>query len=266
MEKLFADLPEAIANTNEVSSRLEFTLADLGYEFPRYPVPEGETMMSFLRQRTEEGFQRALRAGGARPAGAGAAAGGARAGADRKTSARRIFPDRVGHRALLPRAGNSGPGTRLGGQQRGVLLAGNHGGRSGGNGFAVRALPQRRARRVAGHRSRSALGRPARARHPVRLPALWRARRGHDRQRDHLSRAHGGARDGQGARLRRRHGRAALRGWWEPGSTRTRTTRWKNNSAMPASICVIRACGNFWSCAWRCRTCRATWGSTPAAW
>jgi len=57
MEKLFADLPEAIATTNEVSARLEFTLADLGYEFPRYPVPEGETMMSFLRQRTQEGFQ-----------------------------------------------------------------------------------------------------------------------------------------------------------------------------------------------------------------
>jgi len=57
MEKLFADLPEAIANTTEVSSRLQFTLADLGYQFPRYPAPEGETMMSFLRQRTQEGFQ-----------------------------------------------------------------------------------------------------------------------------------------------------------------------------------------------------------------
>ncbi len=57
MELLFADLPEAIANTGELSSRLEFTLSDLGYEFPRYPVPEGETMMSFLRQRMEEGAQ-----------------------------------------------------------------------------------------------------------------------------------------------------------------------------------------------------------------
>src|SRR2546426_12524835 len=57
MQKLFADLPEAIANTAELSSRLEFTLEDLGYEFPKYPVPEGETMMSFLRERTREGFQ-----------------------------------------------------------------------------------------------------------------------------------------------------------------------------------------------------------------
>jgi len=55
MEKLFADLPEAIANTTELSSRLEFTLEDLGYEFPRYPVPHGETMTSFLRKHTEEG-------------------------------------------------------------------------------------------------------------------------------------------------------------------------------------------------------------------
>src|SRR6266446_990469 len=57
MEALFADLPEAIANTVELSSRLEFTLEDLGYEFPKYPVPEGESMMSFLRERAQEGFR-----------------------------------------------------------------------------------------------------------------------------------------------------------------------------------------------------------------
>jgi error-prone DNA polymerase len=55
MAQLFADLPEAIANTVELSSRLEFTMQDLGYEFPKYPVPPGETMTSFLRQRTYEG-------------------------------------------------------------------------------------------------------------------------------------------------------------------------------------------------------------------
>jgi error-prone DNA polymerase len=57
MQQIFADLPEAIANTVELSSRLEFTLEDLGYKFPRYPVPAGETMMSFLRERTREGFE-----------------------------------------------------------------------------------------------------------------------------------------------------------------------------------------------------------------
>ncbi len=56
MQELFADLPEAIHRTLELSARLEFTLNDLGYEFPRYPVPEGETMNSFLRTRAWDGF------------------------------------------------------------------------------------------------------------------------------------------------------------------------------------------------------------------
>jgi len=55
MSKLFADLPEAIAHTRELSSRLGFTLQDLGYEFPKYPVPDKETMDSFLRKRTYDG-------------------------------------------------------------------------------------------------------------------------------------------------------------------------------------------------------------------
>jgi error-prone DNA polymerase len=57
MRALFADYPQAIANTVELSLRLGFTLNDLGYEFPRYPVPGGENMMSFLRERTREGMQ-----------------------------------------------------------------------------------------------------------------------------------------------------------------------------------------------------------------
>ena len=61
MERLFADIPEAIANTMELSSRLAFTLADLGYKFPPYPVPSGETMDSFLRKRTYEGARERYR-------------------------------------------------------------------------------------------------------------------------------------------------------------------------------------------------------------
>src|SRR5277367_2214448 len=55
MAHVFADLPEAIFNTVELSSRLEFSLEKLGYEFPRYPVPDGETMNSFLYKRVWEG-------------------------------------------------------------------------------------------------------------------------------------------------------------------------------------------------------------------
>jgi error-prone DNA polymerase len=58
MGQLFRDLPEAIANTVEVSRRLQFTLKDLGYEFPKYPVGDGETMTSFLRKRTDEGARK----------------------------------------------------------------------------------------------------------------------------------------------------------------------------------------------------------------
>jgi error-prone DNA polymerase len=54
MNRLFADVPDAIANTLHVASRLQFTLADLGYQFPRYPVPEGADEASFLRKQTHE--------------------------------------------------------------------------------------------------------------------------------------------------------------------------------------------------------------------
>jgi error-prone DNA polymerase len=58
MTAIFRDLPEAIANTRMVSNRLEFTLDNLGYEFPHYPVPMGKTMDSFLAARVEEGLRR----------------------------------------------------------------------------------------------------------------------------------------------------------------------------------------------------------------
>ena len=41
-----------------LSAAIAFELHDLGYEFPRYPVPEGETMDSFLRQRVAEGVDK----------------------------------------------------------------------------------------------------------------------------------------------------------------------------------------------------------------
>ncbi|MGA7885846.1 MAG: error-prone DNA polymerase [Acidobacteriaceae bacterium] len=58
MAALFRDVPGAVARTVELSQRLTFELDDLGYQFPPYPVPAGETMDSFLRKRVEEGVQR----------------------------------------------------------------------------------------------------------------------------------------------------------------------------------------------------------------
>ena len=57
MRQLFRDLPEAIDNTLTLSARLTFCMSDLGYRFPDYPVPEGDTMQTFLEKRTEEGIR-----------------------------------------------------------------------------------------------------------------------------------------------------------------------------------------------------------------
>jgi error-prone DNA polymerase len=57
MARGFADLPEAVANTGELAMRLGFTLKDLGYRFPEYPLPPGETPLSYLRQLAERGVQ-----------------------------------------------------------------------------------------------------------------------------------------------------------------------------------------------------------------
>ena len=55
MAELFRDLPEALAHAADLAQQLDFTLADLGYRFPAYPLPEGETPASFLRRITWEG-------------------------------------------------------------------------------------------------------------------------------------------------------------------------------------------------------------------
>ena len=49
MRELFGDLPEAIENTSRLAERLTFSLENIGYEFPEYPVPAGHSMDSFLR-------------------------------------------------------------------------------------------------------------------------------------------------------------------------------------------------------------------------
>ncbi len=58
MTRLFQDVPEAIAETWELSSRLTFEMKEMGYKFPEYPVPEGESMDSFLRKRTLDGVRK----------------------------------------------------------------------------------------------------------------------------------------------------------------------------------------------------------------
>lgn len=52
MQTLFGDHPEALDNTLRIEERLDFTLENLGYQFPTYDTPNGESMDSYLREQT----------------------------------------------------------------------------------------------------------------------------------------------------------------------------------------------------------------------
>ena len=54
MRKLFEDIPEAIDRTAEIASRVNFSMDELSYNFPDFPVPAGETMDSVLRKKAIE--------------------------------------------------------------------------------------------------------------------------------------------------------------------------------------------------------------------
>jgi error-prone DNA polymerase len=55
MAALFRDLPGAVAATGAIAERCAFRLCDLGYRFPSYPLPPGETPDSYLRLLVEAG-------------------------------------------------------------------------------------------------------------------------------------------------------------------------------------------------------------------
>ncbi|MFQ5741886.1 MAG: PHP domain-containing protein, partial [Acidobacteriota bacterium] len=61
MVQLFADLPLAVRNSLQLAERLQFTLENLGYRFPHYPVPEGENINSYFRAITEKGARQRYR-------------------------------------------------------------------------------------------------------------------------------------------------------------------------------------------------------------
>jgi error-prone DNA polymerase len=55
MAALFRDLPGAVAAARAIAERCAFKLCDLGYRFPSYPLPPGETPDSYLRMLVEAG-------------------------------------------------------------------------------------------------------------------------------------------------------------------------------------------------------------------
>ncbi len=58
MSELFRDLPEAVEETMATAAEMPFTLADLGYRFPDYPVPIGDTLSTYLRRVTWEAAEK----------------------------------------------------------------------------------------------------------------------------------------------------------------------------------------------------------------
>ncbi|MGD9252849.1 MAG: PHP domain-containing protein, partial [Holophagae bacterium] len=61
MAMLFADRPRAVAAAADLAERLEFTLDNLGYRFPDYPLPVGESPISHLRRVTWDGARSRFR-------------------------------------------------------------------------------------------------------------------------------------------------------------------------------------------------------------
>ncbi len=55
MQALFSDHPGAVAHSARLADELEFTLHDLGYRFPVFPVPAGHSMESWLREQVYRG-------------------------------------------------------------------------------------------------------------------------------------------------------------------------------------------------------------------
>ncbi len=58
MARLFAEMPEALANTLEIADRCDVDLTSKGYHLPRFPVPAGYSAESYLRELCEEGLRR----------------------------------------------------------------------------------------------------------------------------------------------------------------------------------------------------------------
>ncbi|MFO1407196.1 MAG: DNA polymerase III subunit alpha [Steroidobacteraceae bacterium] len=68
MEKLFADVPEALENSVEIARRLNLEIRLGKSSLPPYPVPEGQTTEEFLCDEARRGLDARLAAPGAPPA------------------------------------------------------------------------------------------------------------------------------------------------------------------------------------------------------
>ena len=265
MSELFADLPEAVDAAWELSRRLDFTLADLGYRFPDYPLPPGETPDSYLRQVTWNGARTRFR--------------------PLTTKAQAQITKEL---AMIEKLSLAGYFLIVWDivqfcKRENILVQGRGSAANSAVCYALsmtavdpvrmELLFERFLSEERGEWPDIDLdlpsGGPAREGHPARLREVRPARRRHDGQRHHLPRPLGRARGGQGAGLFARAGgeplQAALRLELRRGPRADRAAyerdpRGGARSARTSARSI--SCGS--SC--RSRTCRGTWASTREGW
>ena len=63
MWERFGDIPEALENTVEIARRCHFTFDKGSKHYPRFAVPEGETLDSYFEKMSRQGFDRRLAEG-----------------------------------------------------------------------------------------------------------------------------------------------------------------------------------------------------------
>jgi error-prone DNA polymerase len=168
--RLFEDDPAAVARTEDVAARCTFSLDQLRYRYPAEKLPDGTTSSQWLRTLAFRGA--AERYPGGVP-GAVVRSGQQRARADRRPRLRRLLPDDVGDRPLLPRAGDPLPGARLRANSAVCYVLGITAVDPVAMGLLFERFPLERTRRAAGHRSRHR-ARPPRRGHPARLREVRR--------------------------------------------------------------------------------------------
>ena len=61
MAQLFADLPEALANSSEIAKRCNLDLVFGTYHLPAFPAPAGHTIDSYIREQASQGLDARLR-------------------------------------------------------------------------------------------------------------------------------------------------------------------------------------------------------------
>ena len=168
MRRLFAAMPEAVANTVRLAERLEFSLENLGYEFPRYRTPRGRKHGRVPAPRHLAGAQGRY----GKLTLQGAPATPSANSTSSTNSASPVLPDRLGFGQLRPR--KPGSWSRAGGvrptARSATAWASPPSIRSAATCSSSGSSPK--AQKLARHRPRSAQRRAARAGHPGGVPPL----------------------------------------------------------------------------------------------